>query len=592
MPAAFCVCTLTPFCLVMRQEEAYTQQEPTAEQAAGSLGSHLMSRAMQWVEWTGFGTAAAPTPEQTLRSLSATAGARALPSADGIVVEHVGLRTEPGEQGLVPVLLAKSRSSEGRLPTVILLHATGHDRLQMWPQMLLLARRGYLAVSIDSRYHGARATEGTDTYKNALIRSWRGIVGKERAFLMDTAYDLIRVVDHLLIRPDVDAARIGMTGISLGGMHTVMAAAADTRISVAVPLIGVQSFNWALEHDQWQARVASIPWVFEAAAADMEREAVDADVVEAVWERIAPGLLDMFDAATALPLIAPRPLLVLNGALDARNPTAGLATPVDDTLSAYHQYDSPSLFRVQVRCAASVPRVPQRKEKSVVLTRACESLVERSSCKVWGTRPHRPCWMKRWRGWTASFSSATSPWPGARVVDSAAVYAPQRWCACVLLHACSWNLLSTYGMRSRHACSMFVDCMHPLIQKARHVFKQHPLSSAHQRRETTTCRCLHKRTGGELEPSKLQPTSHWCHYLAIANATPAAAYRMDVWPADTCAEPPMHPRDTLCACAPLTCPRYLPLSHSHPPSEPFCGKVSAGVWDEGQLNWLMSPVDA
>ena len=32
------------------------------------------------------------------------------------------------------------------------------------------------------------------------------------------------------------------------------------------------------------------------------------------------GLLDMFDAKTALPLIAPRPLLVLNGELDPRNP--------------------------------------------------------------------------------------------------------------------------------------------------------------------------------------------------------------------------------------------------------------------------------
>jgi predicted esterase len=75
------------------------------------------------------------------------------------------------EQGLVPVLLAKSRAAAaGRLPTVIFLHATGKDRTQMWPQMVLLARRGFLAVSIDARYHGARATGGSSTYKRALIR--------------------------------------------------------------------------------------------------------------------------------------------------------------------------------------------------------------------------------------------------------------------------------------------------------------------------------------------------------------------------------------------------------------------------------------
>jgi cephalosporin-C deacetylase-like acetyl esterase len=53
------------------------------------------------------------------------------------------------------------------------------------------------------------------------VQSWRGIVGKERAFLMDTAYDLIRVVDYLLIRPDVDAARIGMTGRRLSTTYAI-----------------------------------------------------------------------------------------------------------------------------------------------------------------------------------------------------------------------------------------------------------------------------------------------------------------------------------------------------------------------------------
>lgn len=41
----------------------------------------------------------------------------------------------------------------------------------------------------------------------------------------------------------MDAARIGMTGVSLGGMHTWLAAAADERVAVAAPMIGVQFFG-------------------------------------------------------------------------------------------------------------------------------------------------------------------------------------------------------------------------------------------------------------------------------------------------------------------------------------------------------------
>lgn len=69
-------------------------------------------------------------------------------------------------------------------------------------------------------------------------------------------------------------------------MHAWFAAAADTRYSVVVPIIGVQvgvfrynsvgkrvytvsmslqfqGFRWAIVHDKWQARVDSIKAVFE-----------------------------------------------------------------------------------------------------------------------------------------------------------------------------------------------------------------------------------------------------------------------------------------------------------------------------------------
>jgi dienelactone hydrolase len=62
-------------------------------------------------------------------------------------------------------------------------------------------------------------------------------------FIFDTVWDLIKLAEYLTQRDDIDPKKIGITGISLGGMHAWFAAAADTRYSVVVPLIGVQVLN-------------------------------------------------------------------------------------------------------------------------------------------------------------------------------------------------------------------------------------------------------------------------------------------------------------------------------------------------------------
>ena len=70
-------------------------------------------------------------------------------------------------------------------------------------------------------------------------------------------------------RDDVDAKRIGMMGISMGGIQTWLAASVDDRVAVAAPLIGVQSFRWSLENDKWQGRANTIKAAHEAAAKDL-----------------------------------------------------------------------------------------------------------------------------------------------------------------------------------------------------------------------------------------------------------------------------------------------------------------------------------
>jgi hypothetical protein len=52
-----------------------------------------------------------------------------------------------------------------------------------------------------------------------------------------TALDIFRLqrsLDYLVTRPEIDAERIGMIGLSYGGFYTLFTAAVDTRIKVAV----------------------------------------------------------------------------------------------------------------------------------------------------------------------------------------------------------------------------------------------------------------------------------------------------------------------------------------------------------------------
>jgi len=148
-------------------------------------------------------------------------------------------------------------------------------------------RRGFLAIAPATR---GLAVDGVpDAYRRhgGNCRSHMihcALAG--RTAIGERVWDMQRILDWALARPDVAPARVLMMGNSGGGMVTVYAAACDTRISVAVPSC---SFSRLVADD---GRVYHC----------------DCNLV--------PGILSCGEFYDVAGLIAPRCLLAVNGRQD------------------------------------------------------------------------------------------------------------------------------------------------------------------------------------------------------------------------------------------------------------------------------------
>jgi dienelactone hydrolase len=270
------------------------------------------------------------------------------PKPDG-ALQRFHFSFAEAEGSRVPGILLKSADSNGKRPVVIALHGTGGNKESELPLMRDLAARGFIAVAIDAPYHGERTKSGKGSaeYQEAILRAFRD--QHEHPFFYDTVWDVMRLIDYLETRDDVDAARIGLFGVSKGGIETFLAAAVDPRIACAVPCIGVESFRWAIENDAWHSRIGTIQSAFDTAAKESHVEHPGAEFVREFYDRVAPGLAGEFDGPAVLPLIAPRPLLVINGDSDARTPLPGLKQCTDAAAKAYREAHAEDRFVVRLQ---------------------------------------------------------------------------------------------------------------------------------------------------------------------------------------------------------------------------------------------------
>ena len=149
---------------------------------------------------------------------------------------------------------------------------------------LALARRGYVVFA----------------HKNLSFKQPRSQVHRKATLIGQTllgmdVFQTSRVIDYLQTLPEVDPERIGMYGISQGGMTTLYAAACDPRIAASVVC--------AYFNDRTPKMVVSGGNDYTAF---IDTDELDKDV---------HGLLDFTDPELA-ELICPRPLLIEAGRRD------------------------------------------------------------------------------------------------------------------------------------------------------------------------------------------------------------------------------------------------------------------------------------
>ncbi|MCR4413787.1 MAG: alpha/beta hydrolase [Thermoguttaceae bacterium] len=122
------------------------------------------------------------------------------------------------------------RSGEAKRPAVIFLHILDGNMEMVRMTCSVLASHGIPAILFKLPYYGER---GLPEGPEAMARDARLFV----AAVSQAFADVRRTVDVLASRPEVDPGRIGIAGVSLGGIVAATAAEMDPRIHRALLIL-------------------------------------------------------------------------------------------------------------------------------------------------------------------------------------------------------------------------------------------------------------------------------------------------------------------------------------------------------------------
>lgn len=215
---------------------------------------------------------------------------------DGFTVETLSFVTSDGEP--VRGLLTRPPRNDRPLPAILYIHAHG-DRYDIGASELtdgrpalqsppgpVFARTGYVTLAIDLPCFGERSASKEPATAKALLWRGRSLAGKMLG-------ELSSALDYLTDRPDVDAGRLGVFGISMGATFGYWLAAVEPRLACVMH----------------QCCFADFGNLIETGAHDLH----------GIYLTI-PGLLEVAGNGAIAGLIAPRPQLVCIGDRDPLTP--------------------------------------------------------------------------------------------------------------------------------------------------------------------------------------------------------------------------------------------------------------------------------
>jgi dienelactone hydrolase len=132
-------------------------------------------------------------------------------------------------------------------------------------------------------------------------------------------YDSIKALDYLTSRQDVDAARLGTLGLSMGSTMAWWLAALDERVKVCIDLCCMSDFQALIAHRSLEGHGLYY---------------------------FVPGLLKHFTSAQINALIAPRAHLSLAGIYDPLTPPDGLDRIDAELREVYAGAGAPEAWRL------------------------------------------------------------------------------------------------------------------------------------------------------------------------------------------------------------------------------------------------------
>lgn len=168
---------------------------------------------------------------------------------EGYVVEHFAFDNGAGAQVYGYLLLPDNLTAPA--PAVVFMHAHG-GKYEVGKEELFgeripgvvtadaLVNARYIVLAIDAYSFGERIaqapTGSADTARDLEQTLFKHFLWQGSTLWGMIVRDDMLALNYLLSRPEVDASRIGVTGMSLGGSRTTWLGALDERPRVLVPV--------------------------------------------------------------------------------------------------------------------------------------------------------------------------------------------------------------------------------------------------------------------------------------------------------------------------------------------------------------------